>query len=184
MLNKYRKVGCKLRKSLKVTLILLGMTAALVGIIATVGGLKSGIDNLLTEGKPVESIGKKEFDEMVEIIDGKYRLTTAYDGRYDETTLDEIFISIHGMSHNVIVADKKWGKKAMSEENINTEIIRVLAAKIQPKDQETLLEFLTAWKAGNFSEADVTHNYIWSRQGGTVGLATGVNSEFKADWLN
>ena len=184
MLNKYRKVGCKLRKSLKVTLILLGMTAALVGIIATVGGMKSGIDNLLTEGKPVESIGKKEFDEMVEFIDGNFRLTKSYNGEYDEITLNEIYTAIHGMSHNVIVADKKWGKKAMTEENINTAIIQVLALKIQPEEQNALLQILAAWKAGNFSEADVAHNYVWIKQGGTVGLATGVNHEFKADWIN
>jgi len=66
-----------LRKSLKVTLILLGMTAALVGIIATVGVMKSGIDNLLAEGTPMETVGKKEFDEMVEFIDGNFRLTAS-----------------------------------------------------------------------------------------------------------
>ncbi|MGB4590071.1 MAG: DUF6241 domain-containing protein [Clostridiaceae bacterium] len=173
-----------MKKSYKMTLIILGMIAALVGIIVTVIGMKSGIDSVLLEGAPMETIEKTEFDEMVEFMDGNYRLTKSYDGAYDDTTINEIYTSIHGMSHNVILADEKWGKKDMTEENINTAIIQVLAIKIPPEEQNTLLQYLTAWKAGDFTKSDHTHNYVWIKQGGTVGLATGVNHDFKADWID
>lgn len=160
------------------------MIAAVVGIIVTVIGMKSGIDSVLLEGTPMETVEKTEFDEMVEFVDGNFRLTNSYDGAYDKTTINEIYTSIHGMSHNVIIADEKWGKKAMTEENINTAIIQVLAIKIPPQEQNDLLQILSAWKFGDFTKSDHAHNYIWIKQGGTVGLATGINHDFKADWIN
>ena len=173
-----------MRKSYKVTLIILGVIAVLVGIIATVMGMKSGIDSVLLEGTPSETVEKTEFNEMVEFVDGNFRLTNAYNGEYDKTTIDEIYTSIHGMSHNVIIADEKWGKKAMTEENINTAIIQVLAINILPQEQNDLLQMLSAWKFGDFTKSASAHNYVWIKQGGTVGLATGVDHDFKADWIN
>lgn len=173
-----------MKKSYKVTLIILGIIAVVIGIIVTVTGMKSGIDSVLLEGAPKETVEKTEFDEMTEFIDGNFRLSKSYDGSYDETTLDEIYTSIHGMSHNVVIADEKWGKKAMTEENINTAIIQVLAMKNQPQEQNTLLQILSAWKFGDFTKSDRAHNYVWIKQGGTVGLATGVNHDFEADWID
>lgn len=173
-----------MRKSYKVTLIILGVIAVLVGIIATVMGMKSGIDSVLLEGTPSETVEKTEFDEMVEFVDGNFRLTNAYNGVYDNTTIDEIYTSIHGMSHNVIIADEKWGKKVMTEENINTAIIQVLAINILPQEKNDLLQILSSWKFGDFTKSAHAHNYVWIKQGGTVGLATGVNHDFIADWIN
>lgn len=165
-------------------LIILGLIALVIGIIVIGIEMKSGIDSVLLEGTPKETVEKTEFDEMTEFVNGNFRLTESYDGSYDQTTLDEIYTSIHGMSHNIVIAEEKWGKKEMTEENINTAIIQVLAMKTQSKEQNDLLQILSAWKFGDFTKSDQAHNYVWLKQGGTVGLATGVNHDFKADWID
>ena len=110
----------KVKRSYKAMLIILGIVLAVIGIIVTAIGMKAGIDSVLLEGAPKETVEKNEFDEMTEFVDGNFRLSESYDGSYDKTTLDEIYTSIHTMSHSIVIAEEKWGKKAMTEENINT----------------------------------------------------------------
>lgn len=113
--------------------------------------------------------------------------------------------NMHHMIHHVIIADKKWGLKDLTEENINRVILDLMLLKadisglyehaVKEGDDEkgsifnvrlkyinNLLDIAYRWKDGDFTEADKDHNYIWTLQNGTVGWATGVNLRKVPEW--
>lgn len=99
----------------------------------------------------------------------------------EDDDLIGIYIDIHHMSHNVIRADEKWGFKNLTLENIRNLIEK--AEEISGTvDTAEVLEILYRWEKGDFSRADKDHNYVWSKLGGTVGIATGVNEFAFPEW--
>lgn len=101
-------------------------------------------------------------------------------------SLAEIKKDMHHMTHEVIIADQKWGRKPLTEENINMLILELeLLEPEEVRDQSIknkLIEILYKWKDGDLSTADEDHNYIWKLQGGTIGKATGVNHSAIPTW--
>lgn len=79
---------------------------------------------------------------------------------------------IHGMSHQKVRANKKWGFYKITEERI-TWLMEGLE-KIDVAHEEVYESILTKWEKGDFSTADDDHNAIWNLQGGTIGKATGI----------
>ncbi|MGB8001062.1 MAG: DUF6241 domain-containing protein [Anaerobacillus sp.] len=81
---------------------------------------------------------------------------------------------IHGMTHQKVVADKKWGIYQISEERIDN-MLQVLdnikGTKDEYKHFDFYLETLKEWDKGNFGNAVDVHNYIWNLNGGTIGKA-------------
>ena len=81
---------------------------------------------------------------------------------------------IHGMTHQKVVADKKWGIYQISEERIDN-MLKVLEKIEGTADEykyyDFYLETLKEWDKGNFGNAVEVHNYIWSLNGGTIGKA-------------
>ena len=99
----------------------------------------------------------------------------------EDDDLIGIYIDIHHMSHNVIRAEEKWGFKNLTLENIRNLIEK--AEEISGTvDTAEVLEILYRWEKGDFSRADKDHNYVWSKLGGTVGIATGVNEFAFPEW--
>ncbi|OZU87140.1 hypothetical protein CIL03_18315 [Virgibacillus indicus] len=81
---------------------------------------------------------------------------------------------IHGMSHQKVKAEKKWGFYEIHPQRVQW-LLNGLD-QVDLKHENTYQDILAKWKNGNFSTADDDHNVIWNIQGGTVGKATGILS--------
>ncbi|MFC2946979.1 DUF6241 domain-containing protein [Virgibacillus sediminis] len=79
---------------------------------------------------------------------------------------------IHGMSHQKIKAEKKWGFYEIHPQRIDWLLEGLDEVSLDHED--VYREILLKWKEGDFSTADADHNAIWELQGGTVGKAYGV----------
>ena len=90
--------------------------------------------------------------------------------------------TVHKMSHNVVVADKKWGHVPLTEERVNWLLIVVAEGRYKEEYRVELQGIAKRWKAGNFRQADHDHNLVWSRLNGTVGKATGVSLDNIPEW--
>lgn len=97
----------------------------------------------------------------------------------DELEMPEkkVQVYIHHMTHQHVVADKKWGNVPSSPQNIENLLTIVLANHGEYKYSEYYVEVLEQWKEGDFSNAVDVHNTIWRWHGGTVGKATGLINE-------
>lgn len=84
--------------------------------------------------------------------------------------------AIHGMSHQKVHAEDKWGFLPMTQERIERLIVVVEANKKSYNNPETYLKILNRWSKSDFSHADFDHNLIWDLQDGTVGRAYGTLS--------
>jgi Family of unknown function (DUF6241) len=81
---------------------------------------------------------------------------------------------IHGMTHQKVVAEDKWGIYQISEERIDNmlEVLdKVKGTAEEYKYQDFYVEALTEWDKGNFNNAVDVHNHIWNLNGGTIGKA-------------
>lgn len=96
----------------------------------------------------------------------------------DEADMEEIRlqITLHQMTHQKIIADKKKGAIEMTPDNIDDLLTIVKANKDHYEHSDFYETTLTAWQQGDFSNAVHVHNTIWDWQGGTVGRATGLMS--------
>lgn len=92
-------------------------------------------------------------------------------------SIEELWETVHKMSHHVVLADEKWGYEELSEEHINLLIIEVTEGSYKHEHSEELLDILWRWKNSDFDQADDDHNKVWNRLGGTVGKAYGVQDK-------
>lgn len=94
----------------------------------------------------------------------------------DESEMSEekIQVYIHHMTHQHVVADKKWGNVPSSPENIENLLTIVQSNQDEYKYGEYYVEVLEQWKEEDFSNAMSVHNTIWQWHGGNVGKATGL----------
>lgn len=89
---------------------------------------------------------------------------------------------IHGMSHQKVEADEKWGFYEMTEERIKW-LLNALD-EIDVNHEETYRDILERWSKGDFSQVASDHNQIWRLQGGTIGRATGkLSAEEEQEYL-
>lgn len=90
---------------------------------------------------------------------------------------------IHGMSHQKVRANEKWGFYKITKDRIEW-LIEGLD-KVDLTHEETYETILSKWQKGDFSTADDDHNAIWTLQGGTIGKATGIlTPEEEQEYLN
>lgn len=82
---------------------------------------------------------------------------------------------IHGMSHQKVKADRKWGFYEIVPERIEW-LLDGLDEADNLQNEKEYREILKKWNDGDFSEAHIDHNVIWKMQNGTVGRATGLLS--------
>ncbi|WP_040608720.1 DUF6241 domain-containing protein [Salinicoccus carnicancri] len=76
---------------------------------------------------------------------------------------------LHGMTHQKVYAEEKWGYAPITEESID-KMLEILE-KSEYTHQEFYKKSLIAWKDGDFSNAVKVHNVIWNNKGGNVGKA-------------
>lgn len=95
-------------------------------------------------------------------------------GKQADIGMDEGHLQtyIHQMTHQKVVADKKFGKVEMSEENIRN-LLKIVQLNYDDYEHSKFYEStLMAWEKGDFSNAVGVHNRIWDWHHGTVGRAT------------
>lgn len=102
----------------------------------------------------------------------------------DEEDMITVYTDIHHMSHNVVIAEDKWGYKDLTLENIEKLIDKVTMIEDHEKVKKEVIAILTRWQNGDFSRVHFDHNYVWGKLGGTVGRAKGVNTQNLPDWAN
>lgn len=88
----------------------------------------------------------------------------------------DIIVEMHEMTNTYIIASKVWGTQEMTQERINALIVEILSTQSTTISlhKKELIEILTGWKKGEFSNLADDHNYLWDALGGQVGEATGV----------
>lgn len=91
---------------------------------------------------------------------------------YEDLTDKDYQEYIHGMSHQKVKADEKWGFYKITDERIDWLIEGLKIADL--KHKSVYEEILNKWDKGDFSTADDDHNAIWNLQGGTIGKAYGI----------
>lgn len=82
---------------------------------------------------------------------------------------------IHGMSHQKVRADKKWGFYEIHPDRIKWLLDGL--DEVDVEHESVYRDILVKWQKGDFISADADHNAIWNLQGGTVGKATGILSQ-------
>ncbi|MEM1502109.1 DUF6241 domain-containing protein [Domibacillus sp. 8LH] len=87
---------------------------------------------------------------------------------------EKVVSVMHKMTHQKVAADEKWGAVPMTPSTIK-EVISIVE-KEDYKEKKPLLDILQKWQAGNFTEVDQDHNYLWTLQDGTEGKAYGIMS--------
>ncbi len=115
-----------------------------------------------------EEIGSSVNPERY-VDDGEESITS--DGIPNENKFQDY---IHGMTHQKVVAEDKWGIYQISEERIDNMLEVLDKVKGTPEEykyQDFYSEALTEWDKGNFNNAVDVHNYIWNLNGGTIGKA-------------
>jgi hypothetical protein len=84
--------------------------------------------------------------------------------------------AIHGMTHQKVQAEDKWGFVPMTAERIHRLKMVVEKNKDEFTNGTVYLEILNGWLKNDFTNIDDDHNTIWRLQNGTVGEATGIMS--------
>ena len=81
---------------------------------------------------------------------------------------------IHGMSHQKVKAEQKWGFYQINSERIDWLLDGLNNTNLSHAN--VYQQILEKWANGDYQSADDDHNTIWELQGGTIGRATGVLS--------
>ncbi|MCM3113054.1 DUF6241 domain-containing protein [Lederbergia lenta] len=84
--------------------------------------------------------------------------------------------AIHGMSHQKVIAEEKWGFLPLTQERVKRLIEVVEMNESKYIHASTYLRILERWENNDFTQADKDHNAVWKLQGGTIGKASGVLS--------
>ena len=152
-------------KTIKYSVVILGIIAALVI------GAYFYIQKEFTDGAELTKIAE-------EVSERETPLPFAND---DEVELDmtetEVQTYIHHMTHQHVVADKKWGEVATTPQNIENLLIIVQANQDAYEYSEFYIDVLEKWEQNDFSNAMSAHNTIWNWHNGTIGKATGLINE-------
>jgi hypothetical protein len=89
---------------------------------------------------------------------------------------DSIVAIMHHMTHQKVEAEDKWTNVKMTPERV-TMVRKIIETRGQEwKHKSELLAMATKWEAGDFSEIDKDHNFLWDLEGGNIGKAKGILS--------
>ncbi|WP_409304750.1 DUF6241 domain-containing protein [Peribacillus sp. SCS-155] len=84
--------------------------------------------------------------------------------------------AIHGMTHQKIIAEDKWGFIPLTEQRVQRLAAVVEKNIAKYENAELYQNILNKWAKYDFLTVDEDHNSIWELQGGTIGEATGILS--------
>jgi len=96
---------------------------------------------------------------------------------YLDITEESTFLTaIHYMTHQKVLADSKQGALEITPERISIMLDQAEAFS-ESVHYPFFIEILSAWGAGDFSNAVYAHNYVWNAQDGNIGEAYGLFDE-------
>jgi hypothetical protein len=92
--------------------------------------------------------------------------------KYEAMTETELLDEVHGMTHQKVEADQKWGSSEITRDKVEKMYDEVNRKKFKEEEIRTiLLDILKPWTKGDFSHAVENHNTIWNYLNGNVGEA-------------
>ncbi|PGL29739.1 hypothetical protein CN930_28810 [Bacillus cereus] len=154
---------------------------SIVGLVVLTFGVTLGLlyfaGNSAGE-KASDKIDTKEYKEVPKEEEEKESITAPIEGVLmslpitESSSEEEVLTAMHHMSHQKVIAQKKWGVIPMSRKN--AEKVRDILNNSNFEKKAELLEIAERWVKGDYSQIQFDHNYFWSTEGGTVGRATGV----------
>lgn len=96
---------------------------------------------------------------------------------YIDITEERQFLNaLHYMTHQKVKADAKQGALEITPERIVI-MLEQAEAFSDSAHYPFYIEVLSAWDAGDFSNAVYAHNYVWNAQDGDIGEAYGLLDE-------
>lgn len=129
--------------------------------------------------KEKTTITKSEGDSSVEtpVIEiDEQREETVEEEFPNDLSESAIQDAIHGMSHQKVSAEEKWGFLPLTQERVKRLLDVIERNESKYSHASTYLSILKRWENNDFSQADKDHNAVWKLQGGTIGKASGVLS--------
>ena len=112
-------------------------------------------------------------EKMVQVHEQNQKVESEFPFSMSENSVQQ---AIHNMSHQKVVAKKKWGALPLTAERVKRLLKVVEANEKKYENADLYLKILRSWNMGNFDYVVINHNAIWSLQGGTVGKAVGAAS--------
>ncbi|WP_226038060.1 DUF6241 domain-containing protein [Aquibacillus saliphilus] len=91
--------------------------------------------------------------------------------KYETMSENSILQEVHKMTHQKVLADKKWGTVEITKERVE-KLYTVVKNRDDLEHDALLLDSLSPWVEGDFDNAVEVHNRIWTIQNGSVGKAS------------
>lgn len=152
---------------------------SIVGLAVLTIGITLGLIHFVTKSADKKTSAEVETSEYKEAPkEEEESITAQIDGVFmnlpitESSSEEEVLTAMHHMSHQKVIAQKKWGVIPMSRKN--AEKVRDILNNSNFEKKAELLAIAERWVKGDYSQIVLDHNYFWSTQGGTVGKATGV----------
>jgi hypothetical protein len=153
-----------------------GLARIVIGVFACIVGIYFYFSN----GEGLK-IGSKESSSGSVKKDPETEIKKSYQAeaspivllKYDNMGEKRLIQEVHNMTHQKVHAKQKWGSSEVTADKVEKLYEVVMGNSFKKAEaKEMLLEILEPWKRGDFSNAVVAHNQIWSYQKGTIGRAT------------
>ncbi len=153
-------------------ILLLSITTIVILTLGLAYWLISDMNANLMEEKGLTEPSGEQSEE--EIDPERYVDEGANSTANDDIPSESHFMStLHGMTHQKVLADEKWTLVEMTDTRIDDmlSILDKVKDKGQYEHYDLYYNALTKWKNGNFENAVDVHNQLWSMKSGTVGRA-------------
>lgn len=155
---------------------------SIVGLVVLTFGITIGLlywagnsaDKKVSKEKDMSEYKEAPKEEEVD----KEEITASIEGVLmnlpinESSSEEEVITAMHHMTHQKVIAEKKWGVIPMSRKN--AEKVRDILNNSNFEKKAELLEIAERWTKGEYARVVQDHNYFWSIQDGYVGKATGV----------
>jgi preprotein translocase subunit SecF len=130
-------------------------------------GIKAASGKSVTNPK-LEAKAKADIQKSFETVTPNGQMPD-----YEKMSDQQLIKEVHGMTHQKVEADQKWGSSEITKDKVLKLYETVQRKEFSDDgDKEMLLSILEPWTHGDFSNAVTAHNEIWSYLHGTVGKAT------------
>lgn len=142
----------------------------IIGVALIIGYLFIGKWGPESSAKP--SATQAEQDQAKQELNKSFETSTPLGEMPEYETMSELELvdEVHGMTHQKVLADEKWGSVEITKDKVE-KLYEVTNNKKDSEIRTMLLEILEPWKKGDFSNAVEDHNRIWNYKEGNIGEA-------------
>ncbi|MGL5327956.1 MAG: DUF6241 domain-containing protein, partial [Peptostreptococcaceae bacterium] len=121
-------------------------------------------------GNIFNSIHNEMFNKTAKKVNYNIESTTVEEPKNKKETI----LLIHHMSNTLIIAKDNNAKHGFESVNPGNIKIAIEAVRSHMKD-EKLIKMLDRWNQGDFYNATIVHNYVWSMLNGEIGYAVAID---------